>query len=184
MITVGATLLTAVVVLPGCSFWAPNVVAQNYAPSDGLNADLQDLKVRNLLVVGDTAEGPGVVSGSLFNLTDEALTVTIGVGEASPEQSVDVPPNGYLTMVGAAASPSSAASEPAPSGAASADSETAAAPGSSGTEQTVQVDVLGVPAGATVPVSISSPAGGTVTLDTPVLAATNAYEGFLPAPPA
>ena len=56
-------LPAAGLLLTGCSFRAPNTAIQPYAPADGLQAELGDLLVRNMLVV---SEGDEVEEGQLL----------------------------------------------------------------------------------------------------------------------
>ncbi len=155
-LTLSVCVLTATAITSGCSFTSPDVVADNYAPSDGLNADLPDLKIRNLLVVGNDAEAAGVLSATLLNLTDAELSVTLTTDDGSLDQTVQVPADTTLTLVGA-------------------DTLTP-------TENTdiVVIDPLGVLAGSAVAIDVDTPGGGTITLEPPVLRAEGAYETYVP----
>lgn len=176
----GACLLTVLGVLPGCSFWAPNVVAYNYAPADGLNQDLPDVKIRNLLVVGDAADGPAVLSATLVNLTGDAVPVKLAVGDGALDTTVEVPANGTLTLTGAGGGdPTGSATATGPDGGGDPNGGASDAAGNSATE-VVAVDSLGKAAGDTVSIVVSTPQGGAVTLLTPVLLDSGPYAGFLP----
>lgn len=67
---VGASLA-----LSACSFFSPVQTEQPYNASDGVPATSGPVAARSLLVVSERAGGPGVLSGSVLNTTDEAATV-------------------------------------------------------------------------------------------------------------
>ena len=64
------------VVTTGCQVNSPVQTDAPYVPADGVPADVGDLAVRDLVLVGD-GTGTAVVSGSAINLGDEAMTVQI-----------------------------------------------------------------------------------------------------------
>lgn len=198
--------------LPGCSFWADNVVAENYAPADGLSADLPDLKVRNLLIVG-SEEGAGVLSASLFNQTSEALAVRITIADGVLDATVEVPADGRLTLTGAGGSALDVPGAPTPpaaptgsegatgtsgtgsTGGAAVDAPSAGAEpgvegspgaegGSSAATEVVVLESLPVLPGGAVTIGITSPGGGTVTRTAPVVLDHGPYQGFIPTPAA
>ncbi len=82
-LVVGAGALAAATLLGGCSFWSPDVTLEPYSASDGINADLGDVLVRNVLVVSDGEGEPGVVAGALVSRSDEATDVLLEVGGSS-----------------------------------------------------------------------------------------------------
>jgi hypothetical protein len=149
-----------------CSFWAPDITVVSYAPGDGLNAELPDLWVRNLLVVGQAEDGAGVLSGGLFNQTGEDLEVVVVAGEGGTETTLTIPAEGRLLLT-------------APGQGAVDGEEVPPAAEGSGAVEVVLVDPLGVAPGFTVPVSITTPGYGELVLDPPVNLPTGEYEGFL-----
>ena len=152
-------------VLAGCGL-SPVQTSVAYDPSDGVSASVGDVQVRNLLVVGTTAEAPGVVSGVLLNDGTAAVTVTVASGTSAPVP-VDVPAGGSVQLGESGPDP---ASTPVPG-----------APG----RAAVQLSPVGQPAGGVVPVTLTSASGGTTTVQVPVLPATNEYATLTPsaAPP-
>ncbi|MFK5635632.1 MULTISPECIES: hypothetical protein [unclassified Ornithinimicrobium] len=101
-----ALLLTTVAVgtlaLAGCSVTNPTTTTLRYAPADGIELDGETLAVRDLLVVSQGNGAPGVVSGSLVNATDEALTVSVSVNGEVLTPEITVEPNGAARMDGTA----------------------------------------------------------------------------------
>ena len=133
-----------------------------YDPSDGVSASVGEISARNLLLVGSDVGAPGLVSGVLLNAGDAAITVSLSSGEA-PAVTVQVPAQGSV-LLGAATG------EPA-----------ASTPGTAASA-VVQFDALPRPAGAVLPLNLSTPGGGTTTVQVPVLPATREYASITPAP--
>ena len=151
--------------LAGCGL-SPAQTTIAYDPSDGVSASVGDVQVRNLLVVGSTAEAPGVVSGVLLNSSAAAVTVTVASGASTPVP-VDVPAGGSVQLGATGPDPTAT---PMPG-----------APGSAA----VQLSAVGQPAGGVVPVTLTSAGGGTTTVQAPVVPPTNEYATLTPtaAPP-
>lgn len=137
----------------GCSFWAPKTTIVSYAPGEGLNAELPDVWVRNLLVVGQAEDGAGVLSGAFFNQTDAAVEVTLSTAEGGLDTTISIPAEGRVLLT---------------------------APGREAEgAQVALVDPVGAAAGQTLAVSIVTPAYGEIVLEPPVTLPTSEYEGFL-----
>lgn len=153
-------LAVAAPLLAGCGL-SPAGTTVPYDPSDGVSASLGSVQVRNLLVVGSDAEQPGVVSGVLLNSSTEPVTVTFATegGEPIP---VEVPGDGSVQLGATAGDPTSSPGTKAASAA------------------VVQFASMPKPAGAVVPITMSSPDGGTTVIQTPVLAATLEYASITP----
>ncbi|MGF1646260.1 MAG: hypothetical protein ACFCVF_05005 [Kineosporiaceae bacterium] len=148
--------------LSGCAYWAPDVTQVDYSAGVGLNAETPDVLVRNLVVVGADAEGPGVLSGVLLNRTGEPVDVQIRAGEGALDTTVTVPGDGRVLLT-------------APGQGDRLD------PGAPATEAVTVavVDPLGVPPGQTIAVGVITPAYGELVLRPPVAPPTSAFEGFL-----
>ena len=150
-----AVLVAAsVALLPaGCSFWAPNTVFAVESPSDGVNGEIGDLDIRNILVVADEEGGPGNVSAVLFNSGLEPLEVSLTAvpNAASPfEATVTVPPQTGFRL------------------------------GPDGDEQ-VLVPAVGVVPGKLLPMQVGTPDAGTIDLQVPVLRGElEQYESLVP----
>jgi hypothetical protein len=149
--------------LSGCAYWAPDVTQVAYSPGVGLNAELPDVLVRNLVVVGTAAEAPGVLSGVLFNRTDEAVEVGLVAGDGGLDTTVTIPGGGRVLLT----APGQADDQVDPS-----------APAAEVVEVAL-VTPLGVPPGQTLAVGIVTPAYGELVLEPPVTPPTEAFEGFL-----
>lgn len=96
-------LATLAMVASGCSLASPTVDA-TYAAGDGTNADLDDVKLRNFLVVSQARGKPGVVLGAVTTTGAQPVQVHLSVFAADlrtplGEGSVTARP-GQLTTVG------------------------------------------------------------------------------------
>ena len=152
-------------VLAGCGL-SPIQTTIAYDPSDGVSASVGDVQVRNLLVVGSSADAPGIVSGVLLNGGTAAVTVTLASGTSAPVP-VDVPAGGSVQL-----------------GATGADPAATTAPGTPG-RAIARLSAVGAPAGAVIAVTLTSAGGGTTTVQVPVVPPTNQYASLTPsaAPP-
>lgn len=146
--------------LTGCGL-SPAQTTIAYDPADGVSARVGDVQVRNLLVVGTTAEAPGVVSGVLLNGGADAVTVTVASGASAPVP-VDIPGSSSVQL-----------------GVAGTDPTSTPVPGTQGSAF-VQLSAVGEPAGAVVAVTLTSAGGGTTTVQVPVVLATNEYATITP----
>lgn len=176
-VTTTAAALAAVALaapVSACSFWAPDITVVSYAPGDGLNAELPDLWVRNLLVVGQAEDGAGVLSGGLYNQTGEDLDVVVVAGEGGTGTTLTIPAEGRLLLT----APGQGGGQDGAEGGGDGEEVPPEAHGS-GVVEVVLVDPVGVAPGFTVPVSITTPEYGELVLDPPVTLPTGEYEGFL-----
>ncbi|MFC3687143.1 hypothetical protein [Aquipuribacter hungaricus] len=148
---------SAGLLLSGCSLNAPNTAIQPYAPADGLQAELGEVLVRNMLVVSEGEGEPGLLVGALVNRGQEDVTVSLEVGETSVE--VDVP-------VGVSVALGTEQDRP--------DGEI----GSIASE-VVEIDEVEPASGGNLELTVTAPAGSAV-LQVPVLPPTGAYDGYAP----
>ncbi len=88
--------MAAGLLLGGCSFTSRDVTLEPYAPSDGLQAELGDVLVRNVLVVSEGDGAPGVLSGAVVNRGDQEATVLVEVSGLLTE--VDVAAGGTVFL--------------------------------------------------------------------------------------
>lgn len=87
----GATLVAATVT--GCSVTAPISTALDYAPSDGVQVDVGEVRGLNLLIVTSGDGEPGVLIGGITNRGYSEQKVTLSVDGKDVAQ-VDLPAQG------------------------------------------------------------------------------------------
>lgn len=76
----------------GCSLVAPVATDKVYAPSDGINADVDSIDVRNMLIVTSGDGEPFNVVFTTVNTTDSDQPLTLSFeGDKSATVSVEVP---------------------------------------------------------------------------------------------
>jgi hypothetical protein len=140
-------------VTAGCQVNSPVQTDVPYVPADGMPADIGQLAVRDLLLVGD-GSGVAVVSGSAINLGSQPMTVQFTAGDATQGAStsgaaqVQLSPRQQLDLA------------------------------SKGLELS---GVSGKP-GTLVPVTITSSTGGTTMVQVPVMPPAGEYATLTPAP--
>ena len=92
----GAAAAAALLTATGCGYVSPQATADEYAPSDGIQADLGDVKVRNLMILATDADSEGRVIGSVVNEGSELATLSIDADGATAE--VEVPANDTVML--------------------------------------------------------------------------------------
>ncbi len=154
-LAVGAGLAVAGVTA-GCQVNNPLTTNIQYHPADGVQADLGELAIRDLVLVGD-GSGPLVVSGNATNRGVDALTVQLA---AQPDATQE------------------------PTGPAQGGSEIQLGPREQVDLATKGLQLTGVSskAGTLVPVSVTSSTGGTTIVSVPVVPAVDYYATVTPAP--
>lgn len=99
----GVGLLTAT----GCGYINAQQTTHVYSASDGVRADVGSLQLRNMLIVSadaaptasasaGSAGGPGRLVGTVFNPTDQDMTLTFKDGSSTVR--VDVPKKGEVQL--------------------------------------------------------------------------------------
>jgi len=145
-----AAAVAAGLLLGGCSFTSRDVTLEPYAPSDGLQADLGDVLVRNVLVVSEGNGAPGVLSGAVVNRGDQDATVLVEVSGLLTELDVAA---GATVFMGPFDEPDG---------------------------ELVVLDAVDAIAGGIVAVSFADPAADSATLEVPVLLPEGAYAEITP----
>ncbi|MBD2763497.1 hypothetical protein IEE91_13330 [Kocuria sp. cx-455] len=92
----GAAAAAALLTATGCGYVSPQATADEYAPSDGIQADLGDVKVRNFMILAEDANSEGRVIGSVINEGSEPATLSIDADGATAE--VQVPANDAVML--------------------------------------------------------------------------------------
>jgi len=153
-----SALVLAFGVAGGLGACAPVHTLDLFDPSDGVGADLEgEVKATNLLILTEGQGEQGTLVGSLTNLTYDPLTVEVEVEDAEVI-TVDLSPQqtAYLT------------------------------PGEPKFDnRTIAVDALvnsvAAPPGSTADVTLTTPSGGAINVDVPVLdGSIEPYDQFLP----
>lgn len=153
-------------VLSGCMFVTPQQTTRSYTPSDGINATIGSIKVRNVLLITDDGQQANML-GLLSNSSDVATTVTLQYATTSGSETTTlaVPANGALSL------------RPNPDEQVSTSVTTQA--------RAVQLDGLDTTAGGLLNVGLSVSGEEPVTLQVPVLTGElSEYAGLAPTPTA
>ncbi|KRB47631.1 hypothetical protein [Terrabacter sp. Root181] len=151
-----STVLAGVVLAvatTGCQVNSPVQTAVPYVPADGVPANVGQLAVRDLLLVGD-GNGTVVISGSAINLGEQDMTVQIA---AQADPNATSAPTGSEVRLGPREQVNLS------------------------TKGLQLTDVKTKPGGL-APVTITSDTGGTTVVKVPVLTASGYYATVTPAP--
>ena len=92
----GAAALAVLTGVSGCAYISPQATKDSFAPADGVQMDLGDVKLRNVLVVAEDAASEGRVLGTVINNGDKAQTVTLDADGA--KATVEVPANQEVVL--------------------------------------------------------------------------------------
>ncbi|WP_034620892.1 hypothetical protein [Cellulomonas sp. URHE0023] len=136
--------LAAALTLAGCSATNQMTTEQDYNSSDGVSAQVGDIKAHNFLVASEAKDEPGALLGALQNTGDDRQVVTVTLG--SDDQTVNVPP-GQTVLLGAPG-------------------------GNSDTNEKIVFESVPEPPGAVVEVTVATKDAGSVSLDVPVVDGT------------
>lgn len=150
--------------LSGCMFVTPQQTTRSYTPSDGINASIGSIKVRNVLLITDQGQQANML-GVLSNSGDVATTVTLQYDTTSGTESTTlaVPANGVLSL------------RP------NADEQVSTAVKTEA--RAVQLDGLSVTPGGLLNVGLSVSGQEPITLRVPVLTGKlSEYVGLAPSP--
>lgn len=76
-----ALALAAAPALAACQLASPLTTDLDYEPADGVSVYVDDVVVRDLIVLGDAAGSEGTVTGLVANKGSEPVSVTLQLGE-------------------------------------------------------------------------------------------------------
>ena len=77
---VAAGAVLVMLTVSGCNLTAEQSTTTQYAPSDGIVKDLGPVLLRNVLIVGTDDDSEGRLIGTVFNTSDEPVTLSIEAG--------------------------------------------------------------------------------------------------------
>ena len=87
--------------MTGCGFLTPQATLIQYAPSDGVQTDVGDIKVRNAIAISDEEGVDASLVMSIVNPTDDDITLEFqyedSTGKATTAE-LEVPANATLSL--------------------------------------------------------------------------------------
>ncbi len=86
VVLASAALAISLLTVSGCGYITPQQTTARYAASDGIQADLGPLQLRNMLIVSAGENEPGRVLGAVYNSSSQDVTLTISGAEGSETQ--------------------------------------------------------------------------------------------------
>ncbi|RKQ33621.1 hypothetical protein [Kocuria tytonis] len=92
----GVAALAVLTSVSGCSYISPQATMDSFAPADGVQMNLGDIQLRNVLVVAEGADSEGRVLGTVINNGDSARTVTLDAKGSSAK--IEVPANKEVVL--------------------------------------------------------------------------------------
>jgi hypothetical protein len=92
-----AALAIGLLSVTGCGYINPQQTAVHYAASDGTQANVGPLQLRNMMIVSAGENEPGRVLGAVYNSSSEDVTLTIA-GAAGSQTRIPVKPNSYTLL--------------------------------------------------------------------------------------
>ena len=81
----------------GCSASNSQQTTAEYQQSDGINADLGPLELRNMLIVSAGEDQPGRVIGAVYNSSSQDVKLTVNGAEGS-QTEIPVKANSYVLL--------------------------------------------------------------------------------------
>ena len=81
----------------GCGYINPQQTTEQYAASDGTQADVGPLQLRNMMIISAGEDKPGRVIGAVYNSSSEDVTLTIAGADGS-QTEVPVKQNSYTLL--------------------------------------------------------------------------------------
>jgi hypothetical protein len=83
----------AVLLLSGCSLWAPVQTSRPYIPADGLPLSTPSVGFENLVVVVDEVRQVGALVGQAIPKTNHPVDVSVSVPGGEVSEPVTIPPS-------------------------------------------------------------------------------------------
>jgi hypothetical protein len=92
-----AALGIALLSVTGCGYINPQQTTEHYSASDGTQADLGPLQLRNMMIISDGQNNPGRVIGAVYNTSSNDVKLTID-GASGSQTQVPVKKNSYVLL--------------------------------------------------------------------------------------
>ncbi|MCB5281066.1 MULTISPECIES: hypothetical protein [Micrococcaceae] len=92
-----AALAISLLSVTGCGYINPQQTSQQYAASDGTQANVGPLQLRNMMIISSAEDKPGRVVGAVYNSSSTDVTLTIR-GSAGSQTQVPVKKNSYTLL--------------------------------------------------------------------------------------
>jgi len=85
------------VALAGCSFVNPIITQKHYAPADGLQVQIGDVRASNLVIVTTAVDEPASLTGSLYNAGRDDTDIIIAL-DATSAMTVTIPAESQVSL--------------------------------------------------------------------------------------
>lgn len=92
-----AALAIGLLSVAGCGYINPQQTTEQYVASDGTQADVGPLQLRNMIIISGGQDQPGRVIGAVYNSSSEDVTLTIN-GAAGSQTRIPVKQNSYTLL--------------------------------------------------------------------------------------
>ena len=81
----------------GCGYINPQQTSEQYSASDGTQANVGPLQLRNMMIISAGEDKPGRVIGAVYNTSSEDVKLTI-MGAGGSQTQIPVKPNSYTLL--------------------------------------------------------------------------------------
>ncbi|AOT05462.1 hypothetical protein [Arthrobacter sp. U41] len=81
----------------GCGYINPQQTSAQYAASDGTQANIGPLQLRNMMIISAGEDKPGRVIGAVYNSSSEDVTLTVN-GAGGAQTRIPVKQNSYTLL--------------------------------------------------------------------------------------
>jgi hypothetical protein len=92
-----AVLAVGLLSVTGCGYINPQATSAQYAASDGTQATVGPLQLRNMMVISAGEDKPGRVIGAVYNSSSKDVNLTIA-GSGGSQTQVPVKQNSYTLL--------------------------------------------------------------------------------------
>ena len=92
-----AVLAVGLLSVTGCSYINPQATSAQYVASDGIQANVGPLQLRNMMIISAGEDKPGRVIGAVYNSSSEDVKLTV-VGAGGSQTQIPVKQNSYTLL--------------------------------------------------------------------------------------